>query len=179
MQTCSKALHCLSVGGEGKALLAAGGADNSLRVWDPRIQGNHIVFNCLEFTSPAGFKRTLVLASIICLRSSNWIWTYVDCSSKPLSLPVLTCFCSNCSTYDAVYITQGLDICLQVVSAFPCLELWYPSTQWCSRRSICLIIWHRVFCFSRCYIQWNAYNVGLFIHSLGSVWSLAILVMVY
>lgn len=55
MQTCSKALHCLSVGSEGKALLAAGGADNSLRVWDPRIQGNHIVVNFSEFTSPAGF----------------------------------------------------------------------------------------------------------------------------
>ena len=44
------------MGSEGKALLAAGGADNSLRVWDPRIQGNHIVVNCSGFTSPAGFQ---------------------------------------------------------------------------------------------------------------------------
>lgn len=39
VQSCSKALHCLSVGGEGSALLATGGADNVLRVWDPRIVG--------------------------------------------------------------------------------------------------------------------------------------------
>lgn len=38
-QTCSKALHCLSVGGEGNALLAAGGADHLLRIWDPRLPG--------------------------------------------------------------------------------------------------------------------------------------------
>ncbi|KAG0584770.1 hypothetical protein KC19_3G232900 [Ceratodon purpureus] len=37
--TSSKALHCLSVGGEGNALLAAGGADHVLRIWDPRLPG--------------------------------------------------------------------------------------------------------------------------------------------
>ncbi|KAG0553421.1 hypothetical protein KC19_12G010200 [Ceratodon purpureus] len=37
--TSSKALHCLSVGGEGNALLAAGGADHLLRIWDPRLPG--------------------------------------------------------------------------------------------------------------------------------------------
>lgn len=37
--TCSKALHCLSVGGEGNSLLAAGGTDRILRIWDPRIPG--------------------------------------------------------------------------------------------------------------------------------------------
>jgi len=51
--TCSKALHCLSVGGEGKALLAAGGADNSLRVWDPRIQAT--VAPTMQFTSHKGW----------------------------------------------------------------------------------------------------------------------------
>ncbi|CAM6030064.1 unnamed protein product [Sphagnum balticum] len=37
--TCSKALHCLSVGGVGSSLLAGGGADPVLRIWDPRIPG--------------------------------------------------------------------------------------------------------------------------------------------
>lgn len=36
---CRKALHCLSIGGEGSALIAAGGADSVLRIWDPRIPG--------------------------------------------------------------------------------------------------------------------------------------------
>ena len=55
MQTCSKALHCMTVGSEGNTLLAAGGTDNSLRVWDPRIQGNRIVVNCSDFSSLACF----------------------------------------------------------------------------------------------------------------------------
>ncbi|XP_020577207.1 ribosome biogenesis protein WDR12 homolog [Phalaenopsis equestris] len=33
---CGKALNCLDVGGEGSALIAAGGSDHVLRVWDPR-----------------------------------------------------------------------------------------------------------------------------------------------
>lgn len=36
---CGKALHCLHVGGEGSALIAAGGSDPILRVWDPRKPG--------------------------------------------------------------------------------------------------------------------------------------------
>lgn len=36
---CGKALHCLSIGGEGSALIAAGGADSVLRIWDPRMPG--------------------------------------------------------------------------------------------------------------------------------------------
>lgn len=37
--TCSKALHCLSVRSQGNELLAAGGADHVLRIWDPRLPG--------------------------------------------------------------------------------------------------------------------------------------------
>ncbi|KAJ7543544.1 hypothetical protein O6H91_09G042900 [Diphasiastrum complanatum] len=37
--SCSKALHCLSVGGEGSSLLAAAGADPIIRIWDPRMPG--------------------------------------------------------------------------------------------------------------------------------------------
>ncbi|KAG6553301.1 hypothetical protein Mapa_005035 [Marchantia paleacea] len=51
--SCSKALHCLSVGGEGSALLATGGADNVLRVWDPRIVG--VVAPILQLTSHKGW----------------------------------------------------------------------------------------------------------------------------
>jgi ribosome biogenesis protein YTM1 len=36
---CGKALHCLSIGGEGSALIAAAGADSVLRIWDPRMPG--------------------------------------------------------------------------------------------------------------------------------------------
>eukprot|EP00850_Spirogloea_muscicola_P000678 SM000002S05758 [mRNA] locus=s2:2022853:2028350:+ [translate_table: standard] len=32
-----RALHCLDVGGDSAALLAAGGADSTLRIWDPRV----------------------------------------------------------------------------------------------------------------------------------------------
>ncbi|PKU70194.1 ribosome biogenesis protein WDR12 homolog isoform X1 [Dendrobium catenatum] len=37
---CGKALNCLDVGGEGSALLVAGGSDPVLRVWDPRKPGS-------------------------------------------------------------------------------------------------------------------------------------------
>ncbi|KAG0453190.1 hypothetical protein HPP92_025854 [Vanilla planifolia] len=37
---CGKALNCLDIGGEGSALIAAGGSDPVLRVWDPRKPGN-------------------------------------------------------------------------------------------------------------------------------------------
>lgn len=37
---CGKVINCLDVGGEGTALVAAGGSDPILRVWDPRIPGN-------------------------------------------------------------------------------------------------------------------------------------------
>ncbi|KAK6928102.1 NLE protein [Dillenia turbinata] len=37
---CGKALNCLDVGGEGSALIAAGGSDPILRVWDPRKPGS-------------------------------------------------------------------------------------------------------------------------------------------
>uniref|UniRef100_A0A251LF83 Ribosome biogenesis protein WDR12 homolog n=1 Tax=Manihot esculenta TaxID=3983 RepID=A0A251LF83_MANES len=36
---CGKALNCLHVGGEGSALVAAGGSDPILRIWDPRKPG--------------------------------------------------------------------------------------------------------------------------------------------
>lgn len=36
---CGKALHCLSIGGEGSALIAAAGADSVIRIWDPRMPG--------------------------------------------------------------------------------------------------------------------------------------------
>ncbi|KAF2299327.1 hypothetical protein GH714_031567 [Hevea brasiliensis] len=35
---CGKALNCVHVGGEGSALIAAGGSDPILRIWDPRKQ---------------------------------------------------------------------------------------------------------------------------------------------
>ncbi|KAK9128784.1 hypothetical protein Syun_017581 [Stephania yunnanensis] len=37
---CGKALNCLDVGGEGSALIAAGGSDSVLRIWDPRNPGS-------------------------------------------------------------------------------------------------------------------------------------------
>ncbi|XP_058070384.1 ribosome biogenesis protein WDR12 homolog isoform X2 [Magnolia sinica] len=36
---CGKVLNCLDVGGEGSALIAAGGSDPVLRIWDPRKPG--------------------------------------------------------------------------------------------------------------------------------------------
>ncbi|XP_047069261.1 ribosome biogenesis protein WDR12 homolog [Lolium rigidum] len=36
---CGKALNCLDCGGEGSSLIAAGGSDPVLRVWDPRKPG--------------------------------------------------------------------------------------------------------------------------------------------
>ncbi|KAJ6843675.1 ribosome biogenesis protein WDR12-like protein isoform X2 [Iris pallida] len=36
---CDKVLNCLDVGGEGSALIAAGGSDPILRIWDPRKPG--------------------------------------------------------------------------------------------------------------------------------------------
>ena len=36
---CRKALHCLSIGGEGSALIVAGGADSVLRIWDQCMPG--------------------------------------------------------------------------------------------------------------------------------------------
>ena len=38
-QFCGKALNCLDVGGESSALIAAGGSDTTLRIWDPRKPG--------------------------------------------------------------------------------------------------------------------------------------------
>ncbi|KAG6471598.1 hypothetical protein ZIOFF_069042 [Zingiber officinale] len=37
---CGKVLNCLDVGGESSALIAAGGSDPVLRVWDPRKPGS-------------------------------------------------------------------------------------------------------------------------------------------
>ncbi|WCJ25591.1 hypothetical protein M5689_007463 [Euphorbia peplus] len=37
---CKKALNCVHVGGEGSALIAAGGSDPILRIWDPRKPGS-------------------------------------------------------------------------------------------------------------------------------------------
>ncbi|KAH9740331.1 Ribosome biogenesis protein WDR12-like [Citrus sinensis] len=36
---CGKALNCIDIGGEGSALIAAGGSDPILRIWDPRKPG--------------------------------------------------------------------------------------------------------------------------------------------
>jgi ribosome biogenesis protein YTM1 len=38
-QFCGKVLGCVDVGGEGSALIAAGGSDPILRIWDPRKPG--------------------------------------------------------------------------------------------------------------------------------------------
>ncbi|KDP35624.1 hypothetical protein JCGZ_09062 [Jatropha curcas] len=37
---CGKALNCVHIGGEGSALIAAGGSDAILRIWDPRKPGS-------------------------------------------------------------------------------------------------------------------------------------------
>lgn len=39
MQFCGKVLNCLDIGGEGSALIAAGGSDPVIRIWDPRKPG--------------------------------------------------------------------------------------------------------------------------------------------
>ncbi|XVF16745.1 hypothetical protein REPUB_Repub10bG0058600 [Reevesia pubescens] len=36
---CGKVLNCIDIGGEGSALIAAGGSDPILRIWDPRKPG--------------------------------------------------------------------------------------------------------------------------------------------
>ncbi|TYK05339.1 ribosome biogenesis protein WDR12-like protein [Cucumis melo var. makuwa] len=36
---CGKALNCLDIGGEGSSLIAAGGSDPTIRIWDPRKPG--------------------------------------------------------------------------------------------------------------------------------------------
>lgn len=38
-QVCGKALNCLDIGGEGSSLIAAGGSDPTIRIWDPRKPG--------------------------------------------------------------------------------------------------------------------------------------------
>ncbi|XP_075636063.1 ribosome biogenesis protein WDR12 homolog [Castanea sativa] len=37
---CTKVLNCLDVGGESSALIAAGGSDPILRIWDPCKPGS-------------------------------------------------------------------------------------------------------------------------------------------
>ncbi|KAL8528446.1 hypothetical protein ACS0TY_006034 [Phlomoides rotata] len=37
--SCGKVINCLDIGGEGSALIAAGGSDPVLRIWDPRRPG--------------------------------------------------------------------------------------------------------------------------------------------
>ncbi|KAF5957559.1 hypothetical protein HYC85_004784 [Camellia sinensis] len=39
LQFCGKVINCLDVGGESSALIAAGGSDPILRIWDPRKPG--------------------------------------------------------------------------------------------------------------------------------------------
>ncbi|KAF7822417.1 ribosome biogenesis protein WDR12-like protein [Senna tora] len=49
---CGKALNCLDIGGEGSALIAAGGSDPVLRIWDPRKPGTSApVFQFSSHTS--------------------------------------------------------------------------------------------------------------------------------
>lgn len=49
---CGKALNCLDIGGEASALIAAGGSDPVLRIWDPRKPGTSApVFQFASHTS--------------------------------------------------------------------------------------------------------------------------------
>ncbi|KAJ7974318.1 Ribosome biogenesis protein WDR12-like [Quillaja saponaria] len=49
---CGKVLNCLDVGGEGSSLIAAGGSDPVLRIWDPRKPGTSApVFQFASHTS--------------------------------------------------------------------------------------------------------------------------------
>lgn len=49
---CGKVLNCLDVGGEGSALVAAGGSDPIIRIWDPRKPGTSApVFQFSSHTS--------------------------------------------------------------------------------------------------------------------------------
>ncbi|KAK7282730.1 hypothetical protein RIF29_11736 [Crotalaria pallida] len=49
---CGKVLNCLDIGGEGSALIAAGGSDAVLRIWDPRKPGTSApVFQFASHTS--------------------------------------------------------------------------------------------------------------------------------
>ncbi|XP_031496264.1 ribosome biogenesis protein WDR12 homolog isoform X1 [Nymphaea colorata] len=51
---CKKVLHCLDVGGESSALIAAGGSDPVLRIWDPRRPGS--LAPVFEFSSKYSHK---------------------------------------------------------------------------------------------------------------------------
>ncbi|KAK9288506.1 hypothetical protein L1049_016965 [Liquidambar formosana] len=52
MQFCGKVLNCLDIGGESSALIAAGGSDPILRIWDPRKPGTSApVFQFSSHTS--------------------------------------------------------------------------------------------------------------------------------
>ncbi|KAG5084911.1 hypothetical protein JHK82_052308 [Glycine max] len=49
---CGKVLNCLDIGGEGSALIAAGGSDPVIRIWDPRKPGTSApVFQFSSHTS--------------------------------------------------------------------------------------------------------------------------------
>ncbi|OIV90218.1 hypothetical protein TanjilG_01414 [Lupinus angustifolius] len=49
---CGKALNCLDIGGEASALIAAGGSDPVIRIWDPRKPGSSApVFQFASHTS--------------------------------------------------------------------------------------------------------------------------------
>lgn len=49
---CGKGLNCLDIGGEGSALIAAGGSDPVIRIWDPRKPGTSApVFQFASHTS--------------------------------------------------------------------------------------------------------------------------------
>jgi len=50
---CGKALNCLDCGGEGSSLIAAGGSDPVLRVWDPRKPGT--LAPVFQFSSHSGW----------------------------------------------------------------------------------------------------------------------------
>nr|GMD76572.1 ribosome biogenesis protein WDR12 homolog [Ipomoea batatas] len=85
-----KAINCLDVGGESSALIAAGGSDPILRIWDPRKPGDYMVQTsvCHQSPPPSPPSHHTCMDEHICVfneADKEWSLTYISCWADSLA----------------------------------------------------------------------------------------------
>lgn len=107
MQFCGKVLNCVDVGGESSALVAAGGSDPILRVWDPRKPGlfsTVLLLLCLSVCLSVTNTYTCVFVSMharICTwKNMNLFLLFLGTSAPVLQFSSHTSWISDCKWHD-------------------------------------------------------------------------------
>lgn len=130
-QVCGKALNCLDIGGEGSSLIAAGGSDPTIRIWDPRKPGIwELELSCREISL---LKYFLFLMMWFLYRN----------------------FKSYLSVLISYFLGFGLQVARQILVPFAVCIIWWESYA-VGSKNCGTLKYYSILLYIICYYELNA-----------------------